>query len=66
MDIEYTWLLYQGKNFRQFSLPTRNSLIGQFVHPVEGEGMGLNGRKGVIVIVAHCVFHFIRGYENLV
>ena len=34
------WILRQGKNCRQFSLLTGNSFIGQFVHPVGGEGMG--------------------------
>ena len=29
-----------GKNCHQFSLLTLNSFIGQFVHPVGGEGMG--------------------------
>ena len=38
----------------------------QFVHPVGGEGLGKIGRKGSIVILAHCDFHFIRGHENLV
>ena len=33
----------QGKNCRQFGLLTWISLIGQFVHPVGGEGMGKRG-----------------------
>ena len=37
MDIEYTWILCQGKNCRQFWLLACISLIGQFVHPVLGE-----------------------------
>ena len=28
------------KNFRQLWMLTWTSLIGQFVHPVEGKGMG--------------------------
>ena len=40
MDVGYTWMLTQGKNCRQFSLLIWNSFIGQFVHPVRGEGMG--------------------------
>ena len=40
MDIEYTWILWQGKNCRQFMLLTWNLFIGQFVHPVGGYGMG--------------------------
>ena len=35
------------------------SLIGQFVHPVGGEGMW------VIVIFARCEFHFIRKHQGL-
>ena len=38
MDVEYTWILWQGKNCCQFSLLTCNSFIGQFVHPLGGEG----------------------------
>ena len=42
IDVEYiyvyTWILWQGKNCRQFRLLTENLLIGQFVHPVEGNG----------------------------
>ena len=39
MDKEYTWI-----NCRQFRLPRWTSLIGQFVHPVDGEGMGYSTR----------------------
>ena len=38
MDIQYKWILYQGKT--EFRLLTWNSLIGQFVHLVGGEEMG--------------------------
>ena len=40
MDVEYTWILRQGKNCRQFNLLTWNSFIGQFVYPVGGKEMG--------------------------
>ena len=43
MDVEYTWIIRQGKNCRQLSLLTCNSLIGQFVHPVGGERRWGNG-----------------------
>ena len=29
MEIEYTWIFWQGKNFRQISLPKWNSFNGQ-------------------------------------
>ena len=40
MNIEYTWILSQGKNCRHFRLLTLNLFIGQFVHQVGGDGMG--------------------------
>ena len=40
MDVEYTWILLQAKNCRQFRLLFPLSFIGQFVHTVEGEGIG--------------------------
>ena len=52
MDIEYTWILGQGKNCRQFSLITWNSFICQFVHPLGGKGMGKREWKIGIVILA--------------
>ena len=44
MDIEYTWILRQEKNWRQFRLLTWTSLINddQCVHSVEGGGDGVN------------------------
>ena len=39
MDVEYTWILRQGKNCRQFSLLFLLSFIGPFVYPVEWEGL---------------------------
>ena len=38
--------------------------IGQYNHPVEGEGM--KEMEGGIFMLATCVFHFIREEENLV
>ena len=38
MDVEYTWILGQVTNCRQFSLLTWNLFIGQFVHLVGREG----------------------------
>ena len=37
MDIDYTWILRQGKYCCQFRLLTWTSHIGQFVHPVGGD-----------------------------
>ena len=37
--------------------------IGKFVHPVEGEEIGVDGIEGGIVILARCMFHFIREYK---
>ena len=56
MDVEYTWILWQWKNCRQFRLLTWNSPIGQFVLKVGEEGMGW---KEGIVILARCEFYFI-------
>ena len=42
-----------------------NSSIGQFVHPVGGEGWGKRGRLGVCYF-ASCEYPFIRVHENLV
>ena len=39
MYIEYLWLLLQGKIYLQMRLRTWTSFIGQFFHPVRGEGM---------------------------
>ena len=35
-----------GKKWRQFSLLTGNSFVGQFVHPVGRDGMGDNRVEG--------------------
>ena len=51
---------------RQFSLPTWNSIIGQFIHPVGRGGGGVKGVEGVILNLARCKFHFIREHDNLV
>ena len=40
MDVEYTWILKQGKNCRQFRLQlSLVALIVQTVYLVGGEGM---------------------------
>ena len=52
MDEEYTWILWQGKNCRKFSLPTWNSFIGQFVHSLGGgedDVKVVEGGRGLIV-----------------
>ena len=41
MDSEYTWILRQRKNCRQYRLLTLTYFIGQFLHPVGRERMGL-------------------------
>ena len=40
LDVENTWISWQGENCRQFSVLFPLSFIGQFVYPVIGEGMG--------------------------
>ena len=60
MDLEYKWILRQGK---LSSIKVANmGLIYWFFHPVEEEEMGFIG----YVILARCEFHFIREPENLV
>ena len=40
IDLEYTWILLQGKNCRQCKMLLLSMLfIGQFVYPVGGKGM---------------------------
>ena len=62
-----------GQNIRvnidsQFSFLIRNSFIGQFVHPEGWEGvwMGKGDIEEKVVLLACCMFHFIREHENLV
>ena len=57
MELEYTWILRQRKNCRQFIL-----LIGYFVHPLAGVGMG---ERGWIVILDSYKFHFLREHDNM-
>ena len=60
MDIMTENICYQIK------LLTITLIIGQFVHPVGGEGIGYRGRGiGGIIILASCEHHFIREHENL-
>ena len=59
MKKEYTGYNDRGKievNLVAISLV----IIGQFVHPFEGEGRGQRGWKGEIVTLAHSVFHIIK------
>ena len=66
MNVEYTWILWKGKNYRQFSLLTWNLFIGQFVHPVGGSGgIGIKGVKGDIDILPKYKFHFFNVHDNL-
>ena len=48
MDIEYTWVLCQGKGYHQFRLLGWSSFIGQFFHLVGGKRDGVRP-KGVDV-----------------
>ncbi len=60
MDVEYTWILWQKKNCRQFRLQYPLAAIGRAVYPVGGEG------TGAIVILARYGLHFIMEHDNLV
>ena len=42
MDLEFTWILRNGKNCRQFRKLISLSFIGQFVYP---KGRGVDGLK---------------------
>ena len=53
MDIEYTWVLCQGKGYHQFRLLGWSSFIGQFFHLVGGKRDGVRP-KGVDV--GECYF----------
>ena len=49
MDLEYNYIyvdIMTGENCRQFMLLFPMSIIGQFVHPVGGEGMAQRGCRG--------------------
>ena len=50
-----------GEKCRQFRLLTWTSHIGQFVHPVGGDRMGLDGE---IIILASYKFYFIKVRNN--
>ena len=60
MDIQYTWILWQGKNCRRFRFLKLNSFIGQFIDQV--------GEKviGGIAILPRYEFDLFREHENLV
>ena len=38
-NVQHTWIFLHREIRRQFSLLTLKSFIGQFVNPVEGEGI---------------------------
>ena len=40
MDVEYTWILLQGMNCRQYRLLYPLSFFGQYVNPVGNESEG--------------------------
>ncbi len=44
MDVEYTWMIKQEKNCRQFRLNFPLVFIGQFEHPEE------RGKEGEILL----------------
>ena len=64
MDINYTWIYWQGKICRQFGLLIWTSLIGQIILLVRGGG-GIQLVGGSIVIAASREYYFIRVHENL-
>ncbi len=57
MDVQSTWMLWQGKNCPQFSLLTLKSFICQFIRPVGREGDGIKGVEVGITILARCMFN---------
>ena len=46
MDVEYTWILCQEKNCRQFKLQYPLAFIDRAVYPVRGEGDGVKEGDG--------------------
>ena len=66
MDLKYLWLSCEGMNCRQFRLLFPLSFIGQYVHSVGGEWIGRREWEGEVIILARCVFYFIREHEHLV
>ena len=65
MDIRYTWIYWQGKICRQFSLLIWTSFIGYFINPIGEERMRYRGWMWGIVISSSCEYYYIRVYENL-
>ena len=55
MDIKLTWSIC-----RQFRLLTRISFFGQFVYPVDGEGMGYLGLKGVPPATSFTLLEYMK------
>ena len=64
--IEYTWILCEGKFVVILGCYHGHQFFGQFVYPIEEEGMGLTEWMEIIVILASCENPFNRVYENLV
>ena len=63
MYIEYTWILRQGKNCCQNRWLTWNAFIRLFAHPTEGEGKGVDGGGGIVIIASY-EFYFIKALKN--
>ena len=56
MDVEYTWIFRQGKNYLQFRFLYFNGL---FVYPIGVEEIV------IIIILARKKVYFIRVHDNL-
>ena len=65
IDVEFTWILWQRKNCRQFSLLTWNMFIGQFVHPLGRDVVGKMGGKGEIANLAPKKSYFMLTCQNI-
>ena len=74
MDVEYMWILWLGKNCRQFWLLFPLSVIGQFFYSVEEDEMGLRGDEGDGIFMPATSFNlskymiiwwaeFVKGYK---
>ena len=61
MDGQYTWILQQEKNCRQFMLQFPLAIIGWAVYSIGKEGMGK-----IVVVQPATEFTFFTAHENLV
>ena len=59
MDVEYTWILWQERNCRQFRLLTRNSFIWSVCLSSRRRGVGVNGVDGGIILLDSCDYTII-------